>query len=224
MSSIILTGNGKDRNVQMGPSTIDLGDGRRPAHAPVGRQFGQVLSIDNLDDLNIFQIREIKIRHHDGRRALELVSSVGNSDLIAPAPASTTSGSACRTRATEATAVLTSIRSDAPDLGRDPAARCSSTLTAAAGSAVRPGAAGRWMLLILGARCSGGAAARLPVIAGARRTGRPSRSRRAINLSVFTRVARRARHSVQIATSARPGSAAARLHRTRRGNSCSTRS
>lgn len=79
MSTITLTGNGKDRNVQMGPSTIDLGD----TGAGVPTRLSEIhpdglLQIINLDDVNDFKIREIKL---GGDPVFELDNVSGGMDL-----------------------------------------------------------------------------------------------------------------------------------------------
>jgi MYXO-CTERM domain-containing protein len=90
MSTVILLGNGKDRRVQMAPSTIDLGD----TGAGVPTRLSDVkpdglLSIANLDDANTFQIREIVL---DGDNVFEVQDLDGNSVSNAPlAPSSTAS-------------------------------------------------------------------------------------------------------------------------------------
>ncbi len=79
LSTITLSGNGKDRNVQMGPSTIDLGD----TGAGVPMRLSEIrpdglLEIVNLDDANDFRIRDMKLA---GDPVFEIENVAGDSDL-----------------------------------------------------------------------------------------------------------------------------------------------
>ena len=82
-SSIALTGNGKDRRVQMGPDAIDLGD----TGAGVPTRLGEIrpdglLAITNMDGDNAFHIREIVI---EGDDVFAIQDLSANADLPAGA-------------------------------------------------------------------------------------------------------------------------------------------
>jgi MYXO-CTERM domain-containing protein len=66
MTSVALVGNGKDRNVQMGPTVIELGDTGAGVPTRLSDvKMGQLLSVENLDNVNDFRVREIKILGDD---------------------------------------------------------------------------------------------------------------------------------------------------------------
>src|SRR5262249_55034488 len=73
--SVMLVGNGKDRNVEMGPHPLEIGI--TGAGVPLKLSAaGGVLEITNDDPMNTFTIRELKM---EGDNVFRVVDASGNS-------------------------------------------------------------------------------------------------------------------------------------------------
>ncbi len=83
-ASVLLLGNGKDRRVQMAPSTIDLGDTGAGVPTRLSDVRAELLSIANLDDDHTFFLREIVIEGDDVFEVQDETGATASNRELAP--------------------------------------------------------------------------------------------------------------------------------------------
>jgi len=85
MSMVALNGYGKDRNVLMGPTSLDIGDTGAGVPTKLSAVHpGQSLTITNMDPMNTFHIREIKMEGDDVFSVTDMDGNDINNTELAP--------------------------------------------------------------------------------------------------------------------------------------------